>query len=53
MFTVYNRVHTGLKVLEFRELSGKCFENQICIESTGKSLKCLEKSLNSTIFCRT
>ena len=31
----------------------KSLKIKLALKSTGKSLKCLEKSLNSAIFCRT
>ena len=43
------RVRTGL-IEGFLEKSLKI---QYALKSTGKSLKCFEKSLNSSIFCRT
>ena len=48
------RVCTGLK--NYWNLEGfleKSLKIKSALKSTGKSLKSLEKSLNSTIFCRT
>ena len=42
----------NIKVLEVRGLSWKVIEIKSALKSTGKSLKSLEKSLNSTIFCK-
>ena len=41
------------KLLEFRGFLEKSLKIKSAWKSTGKSLKSLEKSLNSTIFCRT
>ena len=41
---------SGLNLEGFLEKSLKI---KSILKSTGKSLKCLEKSLNSSIFCRT
>ena len=43
-----NRIRTGLKGFFEKSLKIK-----YTFKSTGKSLKGLEKSLNSSIFCRT
>ena len=49
-----DRVHTGLKsVLNLEGFLEKSLKIKSALKSTGKSLKNLEKSLNSTIFCRT
>ena len=48
------RVRTGLK--KYLNLEGffeKSLKIKYSLKSTGKSLKCLEKTLNSSIFCRT
>ena len=53
----YNSFAYGLHRLEkYLNLEGfleKCLKMKSALKSTGKSLKSLEKSLNSTIFCRT
>ena len=48
-FTQTWKVH----LLEFLELFWKVLKIKYALKSTGKSLDCLEKSLSSTIFCRT
>ena len=45
-----NRVHTGTKLEGFLE---KTLKIKSALKSTGKSLKSLEKSLNSIILFRT
>ena len=52
-FSAYSGFAQVLKVFEFRGLSLKSLKIKSALKSTGKSLKSLEKSLNSTIFCRT
>ena len=47
------RVRTGLKSTEFRGLFEKSLKIKLALKSIGKSLKGLEKSLNSSIFFRT
>ena len=42
--------HRLEKNLNLEGLHEKSFEIEYALKSTGKSLKCLEKSLNSTIF---
>ena len=44
-----SRVCTGFKVLEFRGFLEKSLKSKPALKSTGKSLKSLEKSMNSTI----
>ena len=41
------------KYLNLLGLLEKSLKNKSALKSTGKSLKGLEKSFNSTIFCRT
>ena len=41
------------KYLNIEGFLEKSLKIQYALKSTGKSLKCLEKSLNSSIFCRT
>ena len=41
------------KYLNLEGLHEKSLKVKYALENTGKSLKCLEKSLNSTIFCST
>ena len=43
----------ALKVLELEGFLEKSLKIKSALKSTGKSLKSLEKFLNSTIFCRT
>ena len=40
------------KYLNLEGLLEKSLKIKTALKSTGKTLKCLEKSLNSTIFCR-
>ena len=47
------RLAQAWKVLEFKGSLEKSLNTKSALKSTGKSLKSLEKSLNSTIFCRT
>ena len=48
------RVHQRLeKYLNLEGFIEKSLKIKSALKSTGKSLKSLEKSLNSTIFCRT
>ena len=48
------RVFTGFeKYLNLESFLEKSLKIKSVLKSTGKSLKSLEKSLNSTIFCRT
>ena len=49
-YPILSRVHTCLNLEGFLE---KSLKMKSALKSTGKSLKSLEKSLNSTIFCRT
>ena len=58
-------VHAACKILNIQGLHGlekylnieifleKSLKIKYALKSTGKSLKCLEQSLNSSIFCRT
>ena len=50
MFQGSHRLEKYLNLETFLEKSSKI---KSALKSTGKSLKSLEKSLNSTIFCRT
>ena len=52
-FIRFTRVRTGLKYLNLEGFFEKSLKMKSALKSTGKSLKSLEKSLNSTIFCRT
>ena len=45
--------HRLEKYLNLKGFLEKSLKNKSALKSTGKSLKSLEKSLNSTIFCRT
>ena len=48
--------HGGHRLEKYLNLEGfleKSLKIKFALKSTGKSLKCLVKSLNSTIFCRT
>ena len=45
--------HRLEKYLNLEGFLKKSLKNKSALKSTGKSLKSLEKSLNSTIFCRT
>ena len=44
--------HRLEKYLSLEGLHEKSLKVKYALKSTGKSLKCLEKSMNSTIFCR-
>ena len=46
-------LHRLEKYLNLEGLVEKSLKIKSALKSTGKSLKSLEKSLNSTIFCRT
>ena len=48
---VYNS-HRLEKYLNIESFLEKSLKIKYALKSTGKSLKCLEKSLNSSIFCR-
>ena len=50
MYQVSHRLENFLNLEGFLEKSLKI---KSALKSTGKSLKWLEKSLNSTIYCRT
>ena len=41
------------KYLNLEDFLEKSLKIKYALKSTGKSLKCREKSLNSSIFCRT
>ena len=45
--------HRLEKYLNIEDFLEKSLKIQYALKSTGKSPKCLEKSLNSSIFCRT
>ena len=45
-------LHRLEKYLNLEGFLEKSLKNKSALKSTGKSLKSLEKSLNSTIFCR-
>ena len=45
--------HRLEKYLNLEGFLEKSLKIKCALKSTGKSLKCLEKSLNSSIFCRT
>ena len=45
--------HTLEKYLNLEGFLEKSLQIKLAMTSTGKSLRSLEKSLNSTIFCRT
>ena len=47
------RFHRLEKYLNLEGFLEKSLKIKYTLKSTGKSLKCLEKSLNSSIFCRT
>ena len=49
LFQGWHRLENYLNLASFLEKSLKI---NTALKSTGKSLKSLEKSLNSTIFCR-
>ena len=44
--------HRLEKYLNLEGFLEKSLKMKYALKSTGKSLKCLEKSLNSSIFCR-
>ena len=46
-------MHRLEKYLNLEDFLEKSLEIKFALKSTGKSLKSIEKSLNSTIFCRT
>ena len=46
-------LHRLEKILNLEGFLEKYLKIKSVLKSTGKSLKSLEKSLNSTIFCRT
>ena len=53
---VIHIVQGSHRLEEYLNLEGfleKSLKIKNALKSTGKSLKCLEKSLNSSIFCRT
>ena len=53
-FNVYKQgSHRLEKHLNLEGFLEKSLKIKSVLKSTGKSLKCLEKSLNSSIFCRT
>ena len=52
-FFIIQGLHMLEKYLNLEGILEKCFKIKSVLKSTGKSLKGLEKSLNSTIFCRT
>ena len=45
--------HRLEKYLNLEGYLEKSLNIKYALKTTGKSLKCLEKSLNSSIFCRT
>ena len=45
--------HRLEKYLNLEGFPEKSLKIKYALKSTGKSLKCLEKSLNSSIFCKT
>ena len=49
----YQCSHRPEKYLNLEGFLEKSLKFKSALKSTGKSLKSLEKSLNSTIFCRT
>ena len=50
---IYRGLHRLEKYLNIQDCLEKFLKIKFALISTGKTLKCLEKSLNSTIFCRT
>ena len=50
---MYQDSHRLEKYLNLEAFLKKSLKIKSALKSTGKSLKSLEKSLNSTIFCRT
>ena len=53
IITVKQGSHRLEKYLNLEGFLEKSLKIKTALKSTGKSLKSLEKSLNSTIFCRT
>ena len=56
VMAILNAIQGSHRLEKFLNLEGfleKSLKIQSALKSTGKSLKSLEKSLNSTIFCRT
>ena len=51
--TLTQGLHRLEKYLNFEGFLEKSLKIKSALKSTGKSLKGLEKSFNSTIFCRT
>ena len=49
----YQGSHRLEKYLDLEGLHEKSLKIKYALKNYGKSLKCLEKSLNSSIFCRT
>ena len=49
----YQGSHRLEKYLNLEGFLEKSLKIKYALKSTGKSLKCLEKSLNSTFFCGT
>ena len=49
----YQGSHRLEKYLNLERFLEKSLRFKYALQSTGKSLKSLEKSLNSSIFCRT
>ena len=52
-FLVHQGSHMLEKYLKLENFLEKSLKYKSALKSTGKSLKGFEKSLNSTIFCRT
>ena len=52
-FMIMQGLHRLEKYLNLEGFLEKSLKTKSALKSTGKSLKSLEKSLNSTIFCRT
>ena len=52
-WVIYQGSHRLEKHLNLEGFIEKSLKVKSALKSTGKSLKSLEKSLNSTIFCRT
>ena len=52
-FIVVQGLHMLEKYLNLEGFLEKFLKIKYALKSTGKSLKSIEKSLNSTIFCRT
>ena len=53
IFAYLQGLHRLEKYLNLEGFLEKSLKNKSALKSTGKSLKGFEKSLNSTIFCRT